>query len=143
MTPPRVSASSSHTAATLLHGDLKDEHIGLDDGTLIALDWGVATQGHPVLDRAWYMVHDVWRIEATHNQVVEDFRRARGERDDPRAVDLSRLFGLLMYGRIFGLCAVHPHRPRRASLGARGARVVRTARPPLTGDVVALRHRAG
>lgn len=106
MTPPRLSASSSHTAATLLHGDLRDEHIGLDDGTLIALDWGVATQGHPVLDRAWYMVHHVWRIEATHNQVVEDFRRARGERDDPRAVDLLRLFGLTMYGWIFGLCAV-------------------------------------
>ena len=88
MTPPRVSASSSHTAATLLHGDLRDEHIGLDDGTLIALDWGVATQGHPVLDRAWYMVHDVWRIEATHNQVVEDFA-ARGESATTRGQSIS------------------------------------------------------
>ena len=58
------------------------------------------------MDRAWYMVHDVWRIEATHNQVVEDFRRARGERNDPRAVDLLRLFGLTMYGWILCLCAV-------------------------------------
>jgi hypothetical protein len=39
-------------------------------------------------------------------EVVEDFRRARGERDDPRAVDLLGLLGLLMYGWIFGLCAV-------------------------------------
>jgi hypothetical protein len=60
----------------------------VDDGTLLVLDWGVATQGHPVLDLAWYMVHDVSRIAATHDAVVEDFRRAPGERDDPRAVDL-------------------------------------------------------
>ena len=134
---PLVSKLESH-GTTLLHGDLRDEHIGFDDGTLIALDWGAATQGHPVLDLAWYMVHDVWRIDATHDEVVEDFRRARGERDDPRAVDLLGLLGLLMYGWIFGLGAVDPHRPRRASVGARGARLVGAARPPLARDLVAL-----
>jgi len=102
---PLVSRLESH-GTTLLHGDLRDEHIGFDDGALIVLDWGVATQGHPVLDLAWYMVHDVWRTEATHDEVVEDFRRARGERDDPCAVDLLGLLGLMMYGWIFGLCAV-------------------------------------
>ena len=102
---PLVSRLESH-GTTLLHGDLRDEQIGFDDGTLIALDWGAATQGHPVLDLAWYMVHDVWRTEATHDEVVEDFRRARGERDDPCAVDLLGLLGLMMYGWIFGLCAV-------------------------------------
>jgi hypothetical protein len=102
---PLVSKLESH-GTTLLHGDLRDEHIGFDDGALIALDWGAATQGHPVLDLAWYMVHDVWRIEATHDEVIEDFRRVRGERDDPRAADLLGLLGLMMYGWIFGLCAV-------------------------------------
>jgi hypothetical protein len=102
---PLVSRLESH-GTTLLHGDLRDEHIGFDDGALIVLDWGVATQGHPVLDLAWYMVHDVWRTEATHDEVVEDFRRARGERDDPCAVELLGLLGLMMYGWIFGLCAV-------------------------------------
>ena len=102
---PLVSRLESH-GTTLLHGDLRDEHLGFDDGALIVLDWGVATQGHPVLDLAWYMVHDVWRTEATHDEVVEDFRRARGERDDPCAVDLLGLLGLMMYGWIFGFCAV-------------------------------------
>ena len=92
--------------STLLHGDLRDEQIGFGDGALITLDWGLATQGHPVVDLAWYMVHDVWRIEATHDDVVEDFRRARGNHDDPRAVDLLGLLGLLMYGWIFGIGAV-------------------------------------
>jgi Phosphotransferase enzyme family len=92
--------------STLLHGDLRDEQIGFGDGALIVLDWGLATQGHPVVDLAWYMVHDVWRIRATHDEVVEDFRRARGDHDDPRAVDLLGLLGLLMYGWIFGIGAV-------------------------------------
>jgi hypothetical protein len=92
--------------STLLHGDLRDEQIGFGDSALIALDWGLATQGHPVVDLAWYMVHDLWRIEATHDDVVEDFRRARGDHDDPRAVDLLGLLGLLMYGWIFGIGAV-------------------------------------
>jgi hypothetical protein len=104
--PSPLVAKLESYGTTLLHGDLRDEQIGLDDGTLIALDWGLATQGHPVVDLAWYMLHDVWRIEATHDDIVEDFRRARGERDDPRAVDLLGLLGLMMYGWIFGLCAV-------------------------------------
>jgi hypothetical protein len=102
---PLVSELES-LGSTLLHGDLRDEHIGFGDGTLIALDWGLATQGHPVVDLAWYMVHDLWRIEATHDDVVEDFRRARSDHDDPRALDLLGLLGLLMYGWIFGIAAV-------------------------------------
>jgi hypothetical protein len=102
---PLVSELESR-GSTLLHGDLRDEQIGFGDSALIALDWGLATQGHPVVDLAWYMVHDVWRIEATHDDVVEDFRRARGDHDDPGALDLLGLIGLLMYGWIFGIGAV-------------------------------------
>jgi hypothetical protein len=76
--PSPLVAELESRGSTLLHGDLRDEQIGFGDGMLIALDWGIATQGHPVVDLAWYMVHDLWRIEATHDEVVEDFRRARG-----------------------------------------------------------------
>jgi hypothetical protein len=118
---PLVSELDSR-GSTLLHGDIRDEQIGFSDRTLIALDWGLATQGHPVVDLAWYMVHDVWRIEATHDEVVEDFRRARGDHDDPRAIELLGLLGLLMYGWIFGIGAVihtdpAEHRWAREELG--------------------------
>lgn len=104
--PSPLVAELDSRGSTLLHGDIRDEQIGFGDRTLIALDWGLATQGHPVVDLAWYMVHDMWRIEATHDEVVEDFRRARGDHDDPRAVELLGLLGLLMYGWIFGIGAV-------------------------------------
>jgi hypothetical protein len=92
--------------ATLIHGDLRDENIALPDGRLVLLDWGLATMGHPAAELAWYMVHDVWRIDATHDEVVEDFRRALGERDDPVALELGLISGLVQYGWIFGHSAV-------------------------------------
>jgi aminoglycoside phosphotransferase (APT) family kinase protein len=91
---------------TLIHGDLRDENIALPGGRLVLLDFGLATQGHPAADLAWYMVHDVWRIAATHDEVVADFRRALGERDDPEALELGLISGLVQYGWIFGHSAV-------------------------------------
>ena len=44
-----------------------------------------------------------------HDELVEDFRRARGEHDDARAVDLGVIAGLVMYGWVFGHSAsYHP-----------------------------------
>jgi hypothetical protein len=75
----------------------------------VLLDWGLATQGHPVVDYAWHLMHSAWRIDATHDQLWEDFRAARGERDDPLAVELGMIAGLVMYGWILGHSAViHP-----------------------------------
>jgi Phosphotransferase enzyme family len=101
-----LAAALVARGTTLLHGDLRDENIALPDGRLVLLDWGLATQGHPAVDLAWYMVHDVWRIDATHDEVVEDFRRALGERDDPVALELGLISGLVQYGWIFGHSAV-------------------------------------
>jgi aminoglycoside phosphotransferase (APT) family kinase protein len=108
---PLAEALDTH-GTTLTHGDMRDENIGLPEGRLVLLDWGLATRCHPAVDLAWYMVHDVWRIEATHDEVVEDFRRAMGERDDPHALDLGLISGLLMYGWIFGHSAVVHTDPR-------------------------------
>jgi Phosphotransferase enzyme family len=104
--PGRLAAALEERGATLIHGDLRDENIGLPEGRLVLLDWGLATRGHPAVELAWYMVHDLWRIDATHDDVVEDFRRAMGEHDDPHALDLGLIAGLVMYGWIFGHSAV-------------------------------------
>ena len=94
---------------TLIHADIRDEQIGLDGDRLVLLDWGRASQGHPVVDFVWSICHNAWRIDATHDELVEDFRRARGERDDPRAVELGVIAGLVMYGWVFGhSAAYHP-----------------------------------
>ena len=81
-------------------------HAVRPDARLVLLDFGLATQGNPALELAWYMVHDVWRTEASHDEVVEDYRRALGERDDPLALELGIISGLVQYGWIFGHSAV-------------------------------------
>lgn len=110
--PERLSGALAQRGVTLIHGDLRDENIGLTPDRLVLLDWGLATRGHPAVELAWYMVHDVWRIEASHDEVVDDFRRALGERDDPHAVDLGLISGLVQYGWIFGHSAVVHTDPR-------------------------------
>jgi hypothetical protein len=101
-----LAAALAARGTTLIHGDLRDENIALPGGRLVLLDFGLATQGHPAADLAWYMVHDVWRIAATHDEVVADFRHALGERDDPEALELGLISGLVQYGWIFGHSAV-------------------------------------
>jgi hypothetical protein len=107
--PAPLVARLEALGTTLAHADIRDEQIGLDADRLILLDWGRATQGHPVVDFAWSICHNGWRIDATHDELLEDFRRVRGERDDPRANELIGLVGLLMYGWVFGhSAAYHP-----------------------------------
>lgn len=99
---------------TLIHGDMRDEQLGLTAESLVLLDWGAATQGHPIVDFAWSMCHNRWRTDATHDELVEDFRRVRGEHDDPKANELIGLLGLLMYGWVFGhSAAYHPNPAER------------------------------
>ena len=107
--PAPLVAELEACGTTLIHGDIRDEQIGLEGDRLVLLDWGRASQGHPVVDFFWSICHNAWRIDATHDELVEDFRRTRGERDDPRAVELGVLSGLVMYGWVFGHSAVyHP-----------------------------------
>lgn len=107
--PAPLAAELDACGTTLIHADIRDEQIGLHGDRLILLDWGRATQGHPVVDFFWSICHNAWRIDAGHDELVEDFRRARGDRDDPRALDLGVIAGLVMYGWVYGhSAAYHP-----------------------------------
>lgn len=43
----------------------------------------------------------------SHDELVDDYRRARGEHDDPRSVELRVIAGLAQYGWVFGDSAAH------------------------------------
>jgi hypothetical protein len=107
--PAPLVAELDARGTTLIHADIRDEQIGLDGDRLVLLDWGRASQGHPVVDFFWSICHNAWRIDARKDELVEDFRRTRGEHDDPRAIELGLIAGLVMYGWIFGhSAAYHP-----------------------------------
>jgi hypothetical protein len=77
-------------------------------------------------------MHSAWRLDATHDQLWEDFRAVRGERDDPLAVELGMIAGLVMYGWILGHSAVvHPDPAERTWARAELERWVPRARRAL------------
>jgi hypothetical protein len=107
--PAAFISEFERCGTTLIHGDLRDEQLGVDGERVIAIDWGLAANAHPAYELGWYMMHCGWRIEAVHDEIVEDFRAAMGERDDARALELGIISGLAQYGWILGNSAlIHP-----------------------------------
>jgi hypothetical protein len=108
---PSALAAALETAGpcTLLHGDLRDDNLGLAQDRVVLLDWDLATVGTPTVEFAWYLCHDAWRIAAGHDEVEADYRDLMGDRLDRREFELGMLSGLVQYGWIFGhSLRVHP-----------------------------------
>ncbi len=100
---------------TLVHGDLRDDNLGFADGRVVLLDWDIAGEGTPALEVAWYLCHDAWRTEGTHDELLEDFLLAEGGAVSERDLDLGLIAGLQLYGWIFGHSAlIHPDPGERA-----------------------------
>ena len=94
--------------ATLIHGDLRDDNLGLDGERIVLIDWDLATAGTPTVDFAWYLAQDAWRIDAGHDELEADHRAAHPELPD-REVELGMLSGLVQYGWLLAHSArVHP-----------------------------------
>ena len=102
-------------ATTLVHGDLRDDNLGFEDGRVVLLDWDIAGEGTPALEVAWYLCHDAWRTQATREEMLEDFLAAEDGAVSERDLDLGLVAGLQLYGWIFGHSAViHPDPAERA-----------------------------
>ena len=102
---------------TLIHGDLRDDNLAFADGRIVLLDWDLATAGTPVDEFAWYLLHDAWRIDATRDEIVADWRAAEGARVDDEEEALLGLTGLVLYGWILGhSAAIHPDPAERSGL---------------------------
>ena len=106
---PLAAALLEASRPTLLHGDLRDDNLGLTEDRVVLLDWDLATAGPPTVELAWYLCHDVWRIDATHDEIETDFRAAEGQEVTDDAHEVGMLSGLVQYGWIFGHSAlIHP-----------------------------------
>ena len=98
---PLAGALEATGTVTLIHGDLRDDNLGLVGDGIVLLDWDLATAGTPTVEFAWYLCHDAWRIDATHDEIEADYRAAEDVLD-AREAELGMLTGLVQYGWIFG-----------------------------------------
>jgi hypothetical protein len=114
--PERLAAALARHPATLIHGDLKLGNIGLagkgggsgrrrdtdrlnNPGRVVLVDWGTQTGwAPPAVEWAWYLAINRSRIDASHEQVLDDARAAAGAHHDEAALDLGLLGGLLQLG---------------------------------------------
>jgi aminoglycoside phosphotransferase (APT) family kinase protein len=96
--PEPLARELARCASTLLHNDLRGANLGLLSDRVIVLDWGLAGTGPCELDFAWYLFVNGWRIDATREQLVDDFRHAAADLYDPGALALAWLAQLCWHG---------------------------------------------
>ena len=96
--PERLAATLELSGTGVTHGDYRAANLGLDGDQVIVLDWGIATQAPGVIDLAWYLFVNGWRIPATKEELIADYRRAAADLYDDRAIELGLLAGLGWFG---------------------------------------------
>ena len=96
--PEPLARELSRFPSTLIHNDLRGANLGLLSERTIVLDWGMAGTGPCELDFAWYLFVNGWRIDATREQLVDDFRHVAADLHDQRALELSWLAQLCWHG---------------------------------------------
>jgi hypothetical protein len=97
--PEPFVAALSRFPATLIQGDLKLGNLGFSGDRVVMLDWGTQTGwAPPAVEAVWYLAINWSRIDASREQVLDDFRAAEGERHDEDALRLALLGGLVQLG---------------------------------------------
>jgi len=94
--------------STLLHGDLWLANIALESGSVTLLDWALATHGPAALDFVWFLAGNASRVDASHDDLVDDIREFCPDEDTLR---LALLAGLAELGWNKALDALEHHDP--------------------------------
>jgi aminoglycoside phosphotransferase (APT) family kinase protein len=84
--------------STLIHNDLRGANLGMLPDRTVVLDWGMAGTGPCELDFAWYLFVNGWRIDATREQLVDDFRHVAADLHEPAGLELAWLAQLCWHG---------------------------------------------
>ena len=97
--PEPFAAALSAYPSTLIQGDLKLGNLGILGGRVVMLDWGTQTGwAPPAVEAALHLAINWSRIDATREQVLDDFRAAEGKRHHEDALRLALLGGLVQLG---------------------------------------------
>jgi len=83
--------------STLLHGDYWTPNLAFEDGRVIAIDWGLATIGPPVLEFVSFLVGCATQVDATHEELLDDLRDILGP-DHEALLRIGLVFGVVEMG---------------------------------------------
>ncbi|MEX2393217.1 MAG: phosphotransferase [Actinomycetota bacterium] len=96
--PTPLIAELDARPQTLTHGDLRLHNMGLTDDHVVLLDWELVVTAPPAMEFGWYLIISASRIDATREQVIDDFREISGDRFDARGLELGMISALLFLG---------------------------------------------
>lgn len=96
--PAPLARELSGRASTLIHGDLRLHNIGLTSDRVVLLDWDLCGTAPPAVEFCWYLIISASRIDASREQVTDDFREVCADRFDPYALELGMITALLCLG---------------------------------------------
>jgi aminoglycoside phosphotransferase len=96
---PGVLATALATRPTsLIHGDLFFPNIALEPEQVTFIDWGLATRAPSWLEVTMFLIGSMSNVDATTDELVDDFRRLSGPGHDEVAMRLSMLCTLADIG---------------------------------------------
>ena len=104
--------------ATLLEGDYWTPKLAIEDGRVIAIDWGLATLGPPVLEFVSFLVGCSTQVDATHEELRDDLRDILGPGHEA-LLRIGVVFGVVEMGwNLAWQLTRHPRRkPPPSSIG--------------------------
>jgi hypothetical protein len=96
--PGPLAAALRRSPVAMVHADLWLVNLALLPTEVVLLDWAIATEGPGALDMAVFLTGSAAHVDATREQLIEDFRAASGELTDAATMELALLAGLADMG---------------------------------------------
>ena len=113
--PAPLAAALARDGLTLIHGDLRDDNLGVLGNDVFLIDWDLAAMATPGLEVVWFMLEDAWRTDVSRDEIIAEALKAERGLLDRRGLALGAVAGLCTFGWLLGHSAVvHPDPAERA-----------------------------
>jgi hypothetical protein len=113
--PAPLASALARDGLTLIHGDLRDDNLGVMGNDVFLIDWDLAAMATPGVEVVWFMLEDAWRVDMSRDEIVRLALEAEGALLDERRLALGAVAGLCTFGWLLGHSAVvHPDPAERA-----------------------------
>ena len=107
--PAPLAAALARDGLTLIHGDLRDDNLGVLGNDVFLIDWDLAAMATPGLEVVWFMLEDAWRTDVSRDEIIAEALNAERGLLDRRGLALGAVAGLCTFGWLLGHSAVvHP-----------------------------------
>ena len=107
--PGPLAAALARDGLTLIHGDLRDDNLGVLGNDVFLIDWDLAAMATSGVELVWFLLEDAWRTDLSREEIVALARAAEGALLDDRGLALGAVAGMCTFGWLLGHSAVvHP-----------------------------------